>query len=94
MRYSYTDTFLTKDKDDISLEALEDDAVNEVALLNVTHDFYVEKLVTSIVYMQLCKEQFEDESVRKKYDVYKSEFEKYLKQASNTPVVNATIARG
>ena len=94
MRYSYTDTFLTKDKNDISLEALEDDAVNEVALLNVTHDFYVEKLVTSIVYMQLCKEQFEDESVRKKYDVYKSEFEKYLKQASNTPVVNATIARG
>ncbi len=95
MRFTYNDTFLTKDKSEDEITNIENEAIREVNLQSTTNDFYFEKLVTCLVYMELCKEQFEDESVRKKYDVYKDEFKKYsLLSSTQTPPHNAQIYRG
>ena len=94
MRYEYTDTFLTKDIEITLLEKIEDAAIEEVNRLNIFDEFYFEKLVTSKVYMELCKEQFEDEGVRKKYEIYKNEFERYYTLSQKSGINTIKISRG
>lgn len=94
MRYEYTDTFLTKDIETALLEKIEDTAIEEVNRLNIFDEFYFEKLVASKVYMELCKEQFEDEGVRKKYEIYKNEFERYYALSQKSGINTMKISRG
>jgi len=94
MRYNYADTFLIKDIEIALLEEIEDSAIEEVNKLGINDDFYFEKMVTSKVYMELCKEQFEDEGVRKKYEVYKNEFDRYYALSQKSGINTIKILRG
>ena len=94
MKYDYLDSFLTNATDPQKLDNIEAKAIDEVNKLNINDEFYFEKLVVSKVYMELCKEQFEDESIQKKYTIYKEEFNRYKTLASQECSHTLQLSRG
>ena len=94
MRYSYQDSFITKDIAPDEIEAIENEAIKEINRLNVSDEYYFQKLVITKVYMELCKLQFEDETIQKKYNLYKDEFEKLLRVSKKSAINNIKLGRG
>ena len=97
MIYEYNDEFLTDNIDDAQIENIEAEKYNFVLnKLNINDNYYLEKLTKALVYMELAKRQLESEGMRAKYDVYKAEYEHFLKLASATgsEVFNISVARG
>jgi hypothetical protein len=81
MVYEYKDETLTNLIDDSELEWIETTAIMEIeTFYKITKPTLIkEKLVTSLVYMQLAKLKSSDEEIiEKKYNLYEKEFNKYL----------------
>jgi len=97
MIYEYEDKFLVDSVDKTTLEDIEAEKYNFVLnKLNISDNYYLEKLTKSLVYMQLAKMQLESEGMEAKYKIYKGEYEHFLKLASATgsEVFNMKITRG
>jgi len=96
MIYDYKDDVLTNLIDQSELEELETKAINEVeTIFEVTDEPYREKLVTSLVYMELTKLKLDNEEIiRKKYGIYEKEFQRYLKIAKTQTVMSKTLQSG
>ena len=100
--YEYEDNFIVRDFTEQELQEQEDKAKSEVEALGIENtNFFYEKLVKITVYLNLCKMQYEDETIRIKYDLYKKEFDTNLKYAQayresfsgdNTIKVNKSLA--
>ena len=93
MKYSYEDEFLVKDE---NLEELENEALNEVInKLNITDEYFVEKLTKAKVYMNIAKLRLESDGMKEKFDAYKNEFDYYYKLATKkSDVFNIAVLRG
>jgi hypothetical protein len=96
MKYDYKDSFITNGIDEIYIEALEEMAIYEVVeKYKIIDEFYIQKLVTSKVYMKLAQENLESEGMRDKFNFYKNEFDFYyrLAKSANSGISNIPIAR-
>jgi len=97
MIYEYDDKFLTDGVEPAQIETIEAEKYDFVLnKLNINDNYYLEKLTKSLVYMDLAKQQLESEGMKAKYDVYKAEYEHFLKLATATgsEVFNISLARG
>lgn len=97
MTYEYSDGFVVDSIDPDVLSSMEEGAIAEVALLGVTEEPFVEKLVTSIVYMELCTEQLEADGMQDKFNAYEKKYKRTLslaKTSSESGVSNVPIGRG
>ncbi len=97
MIYKYDDKFLTDGVEPAQIETIEAEKYDFVLnKLNINDNYYLEKLTKALVYMELAKQQLESEGMKAKYDVYKAEYEHFLKLATATgsEVFNISLARG
>jgi len=97
MIYKYDDKFLTDGVEPAQIETIEAEKYDFVLnKLNINDNYYLEKLTKALVYMELAKQQLESEGMKAKYDVYKAEYEHFLKLATATgsEVFNISVARG
>lgn len=98
MIYDYEDTFIVDSIDEAELEKKEAESITEIEKMNITDDFYKEKLVKCRVYMLLAREQMENEGMLEKYRIYEREFNRYLTLAKNNSkiinVSNIPLGRG
>jgi len=98
MIYGYEDTFIVNSIDEAELEKKEAESITEIEKMNITDDFYKEKLVKCRVYMLLAREQMENEGMLEKYRIYEREFNRYLTLAKNNSkiinVSNIPLGRG
>ena len=78
MQFSYPDTFLTKNVEESEIEQLENESIRAISKLNITDNYYFERLVVLQVYLHLAQIRFEDGTVQKKYKLYKEEFDEIL----------------
>jgi len=93
MKYKYADEFLVGAVERETLEALEDEAIEEINLLNISNDFYFERLVKTKVYMDLCVMQLESKGMREKYETYRENFKRFIEAAKDVqPTVK--VSRG
>ena len=79
--YSYKDETLINLIDENELNEIETNSIIEIETIYniIENSFIKEKLVTSLVYIELAKLKSADEEIiEKKYNIYKKEFEKYL----------------
>ena len=79
--YKYKDETLINLIDNKELEEIETISIIEIETIYniIEKSFIKEKLVTSLVYIELAKLKSADEEIiEKKYNIYKKEFEKYL----------------
>jgi len=81
MIYEYKDEFLIDSIETEELEYYEQEAIKEVDKLNITDDFYKEKLVVNRVYMLCAKAQLEADGMQQKYNIYEKEYKRFLKDA-------------
>ena len=97
MIYEYDDKFLTDNVEEAQIETVEAEKYDFVLnKLNINDNYYLEKLTKSLVYMDLAKKSLESEGMKAKYDVYKAEYDHFLKLASATgsEVFNISLGRG
>lgn len=98
MIYEYDDEFIVDSISTDELEKKESEAITEITKMNITDDFYKEKLVKCRVYMLLAREQMESEGMLEKYRIYKEEFNRYFTLAKNNSsivnVSNIALGRG
>jgi len=98
MIYEYDDEFIVDSISTDELEKKESEAITEITKMNITDDFYKEKLVKCRVYMLLAREQMESEGMLEKYRIYKEEFNRYFTLAKNNSsivnVSNISLGRG
>ena len=98
MIYDYEDTFIVDSIEEAELEKKEAESITEIEKMNITDDFYKEKLVKCRVYMLLAREQMENEGMLEKYRIYEREFNRYLTLAKNNSkiinVSNIPLGRG
>lgn len=98
MIYEYDDEFIVGSISTDELEKKESEAITEITKMNITDDFYKEKLVKCRVYMLLAREQMESEGMLEKYRIYKEEFNRYFTLAKNNSsivnVSNISLGRG
>jgi len=96
MIYEYEDKFLVDNVDKETLENIEAEKYNFILnKLNINDNFYLEKLTKSLVYMHLSRVQLESEGMEAKYKIYKSEYDHFLKLATNkNGVFNMKVIRG
>jgi len=96
MIYNYEDNFMISSIDNETLENIESEKYNFVLnKLNIDDNFYLEKLTKNLVYMELAKTQLESEGMKAKYNIYKAEYEHFLKLAtSKSGVFNLKVVRG
>ena len=98
MIYEYDDSFIIDSIDETELEKKENESITEIEKMNITDDFYKEKLVKCRVYMLLAREQMESEGMFEKYRIYEREFNRYLTLAKNNSkiinVSNIPLGRG
>jgi len=95
MQYTYEDEFLTKNFDEDKITLFENNAITSIDKLNVTDDYYYERLVKLKVYLFLCAVMFEDETVQKKYKLYEDEYNALEKKIHIKPSVRSVqLSRG
>ncbi len=98
MIYEYDDEFIVGSISTDELEKKESEAITEITKMNITDDFYKEKLVKCRVYMLLAREQIESEGMLEKYRIYEREFNRYFTLAKNNSsivnVSNISLGRG
>jgi len=98
MIYEYEDSFIIDSIDTEELEKKETESITEIEKMNITDEFYKEKLVKCRVYMLLAREQMENEGMYEKYKIYEREFNRYLTLAKNNSkiinVSNIPLGRG
>ena len=85
MIYEYEDRFLTDGIEEQTIENIEAQkytfALNK---LNIDDPYYLEKITKALTYMELAKMQLESDGMKAKYDIYKGEYEHFLKLATST----------
>lgn len=79
----YDDEFLENLLEPEVLERTKQRATKEVNKLNVSDTFLVDNLIRCRFYMLLSNLRAEDEEVKNKYNIYKEEFERYLKLSTS-----------
>jgi len=97
MIYEYDDKFLTDGVEKSEIENIEAEKYNFVLnKLNVSDNYYLEKMTKSLVYMELAKKSLESEGMKAKYEVYKAEYYHFLNlaKATGSGVFNMNITRG
>jgi len=98
MIYEYEDSFIIDSIDTEELEKKETESITEIEKMNITDEFYKEKLVKCRVYMLLAREQMENEGMGEKYRIYEKEFNRYLTLSKNNSkiinVSNIPLGRG
>ena len=97
MIYEYNDKFLTDGVETTEIENIEAEKYNFVLnKLNISDNYYLEKMTKSLVYMELAKKSLESEGMKAKYDVYKAEYRHFLNlaKATGSGVFNMKLGRG
>ncbi len=97
MIYEYDDSFMISGVESETIENIEAEKYNFVLnKLNIDDNYYLQKLTMALVYMKLARLQLESEGMRAKYEIYKGEYEHFLKLATSTgsEVFTIDIARG
>jgi len=84
------DLYLTNNIDDETINKFKQEAEIEVNALGVDDSFYFSTLVRIRIYTLLATIQIENEEAKKKYEIYSSSFNHYLKLAKGTPAVKVS----
>ena len=96
MIYSYEDDTLTNLIEIAELEELENKALQECeTIYQIVDEPYKQKLVVSLVYMNLSKLKLDSEElIEKKYRLYKEEFNRYLNIAKTKNSTPSSLSTG
>lgn len=97
LNYTYKDDFIIDSVETEDVEAEEANAVIQADAIGVITEPYREKVITSIVYMQLSILQLEAEGMQEKYNAYEKIYNRYysLSKTSNPSNISTIpIGRG
>ena len=97
MIYEYDDSFMVSGVESEIIENIEAEKYNFVLnKLNIDDNYYLQKLTMTLVYMELARLQLESEGMKAKYEIYKGEYEHFLKLATSagSEVFTIKVARG